>query len=107
MRKKNEAMAFGITRTELSVWKERVKRGELAYLTHYWLDDRFPGIKTVTKVGCSDLQRLTEWCAAHGLNPKYIHHRPPFPHFDLMGPKQQQILAEAGLHDHLERFNLL
>ncbi|TBL75633.1 hypothetical protein [Paenibacillus thalictri] len=99
-------MAFGIKREELTSWKEAVLRGEIAYLTHYWLDPRFPGVRTVTKVGCSDLERLTRWCTENGLNPKYIHHRPPFPHFDLIGPKQKEILQKEHLWDQLQRFHL-
>ncbi|SDE29534.1 hypothetical protein SAMN02799630_05116 [Paenibacillus sp. UNCCL117] len=99
-------MAFGIRREELVRWKEAVSRGELAFLTHYWLDDRFPGISTVTKVGCSDLVRLSDWCVRNGLNPAYIHHRPPYPHFDLIGPKQRDVLERQGLHDHIARFKL-
>ncbi|SEG56024.1 hypothetical protein [Paenibacillus sp. UNC499MF] len=100
-------MAFGVKREELQRWKEAVSRGDIAYLTHYWLDPRFPGITTVTKVGCSDLGRLSDWCASHGLNPGYIHNRAPFPHFDLIGPKQKEILWKEGIHDQLERFRLL
>lgn len=90
----------------MAEWKRRVERGEIAYLTHYWLDDRFPGIKTVTKVGCSDLSKLIDWCRRHGLNPRYIHHREKYPHFDLIGPKQKEILMEEQLWDHIERFKL-
>lgn len=100
-------MAFGITRDQLNEWKETVLRGEIAYLTHYWLDPRFPGVRTVTKVGCSDLARLTAWCVSYSLNPRYIHNRPPFPHFDLMGSKQVEILRSERLWSHLERFKLL
>ncbi|MEF2967496.1 hypothetical protein V3851_16840 [Paenibacillus sp. M1] len=100
-------MAFGINREELTAWKQAVSRGEIAFLTHYWLDPRFPGAKTVTKVGCSDLERLAAWCREHDLNPEYIHHRPPFPHFDLLGPKQREILMQEQLWDQLERFRLL
>ncbi|MFE1626375.1 hypothetical protein ACFLFF_06450 [Brevibacillus reuszeri] len=82
-------------------------REEIAFLTHYWLDPRFPGVKTVTKVGCSNRQRLTEWCHVHGLNPVYIHDRTPFPHFDLLGPRQKEILQLEGQWDQLERFGLL
>jgi hypothetical protein len=99
-------MAFGINRSELSRWKEAVTRGEIAYLTHYWLDARFPDFRTVTKVGCADLDRLSAWCSSHGLNPRYIHNRPPFPHFDLMGRKQVEILRNEKLWDHLKRFRL-
>lgn len=99
-------MAFGIKRAELEAWKKAVERGEIAYLTHYWLDPRFPGVRTVTKVGCADLERLRAWCAENGLNPRYIHHRPPYPHFDLIGPKQAEILRREGLLGQLERFGL-
>jgi len=100
-------MAFGITRKELARWKAEVDRGEIAYLTHYWLDPRFPGFKTVTKVGCSDLNKLSRWCAEHGLNPRYIHARGSYPHFDLLGPKQLEVLQKAGQREQLERFRLI
>ncbi|RKN80668.1 hypothetical protein [Paenibacillus ginsengarvi] len=100
-------MAFGITREELNRWKEAVSRGEIAYLTHYWLDPRFPGSTTVTKVGCADLHRLSAWCEAYGLPARYIHNRPPFPHFDLMGPKQVEVLRQEQLWEQLERFRLI
>ncbi|GIO61234.1 hypothetical protein [Paenibacillus cineris] len=99
-------MAFGINRIELNRWKEAVSRGEIAYLTHYWLDPRFPEMTTVTKVGCSDLDRLAGWCVSHGLSPKYIHNRSPFPHFDLIGPKQREILRKEKQWDQVERFHL-
>jgi hypothetical protein len=100
-------MAFGIKREELQLWKDAVTRGEIAFLTHYWLDPRFPDITTVTKVGCSDIQLLSGWCESYGLNPAYIHHRPPFPHFDLMGRKQKEILHAEQLWHHLERFKMI
>lgn len=99
-------MAFGITRAELKKWKEAVERGEIAYLTHYWLDPRFPGTRTVTKVGCSDMKRLSDWCFANGLNPKYIHDREKFPHFDLIGARQREILEKEQLWEHLDRFRI-
>ncbi len=101
------ALAFGISREELIAWKASVNRGEIAYLTHYWYDPRFPHYRTVTKVGCSDLARLTDWCIANDLPPRYIHKRSQFPHFDLIGPKQKQILLSEGLHDHLTRFHII
>ncbi|MCV9950437.1 hypothetical protein [Paenibacillus sp. BT-177] len=97
-------MAFGITRQELMSWKREVSRGEIAFLTHYWLDDRFPGITTVTKVGCSDLDKLRLWCKHNGLDPQYIHQRQPYPHFDLIGNKQTEILRKYGMSDQLRRF---
>lgn len=99
-------MAFGIKRAELTAWKEAVTRGETAYLTHYWFDPRFPEFRTVTKVGNANLERLTQWCIKNGLNPKYIHNRPPFPHFDLIGPKQIEILLQENMQQHLKRFGL-
>lgn len=99
-------MAFGIKREELNAWKASVARGETAFLTHYWFDARFPQFNTVTKVGNANMERLKEWCIANGLNPKYIHNRPPFPHFDLMGSKQREILKKENLTLHLERFRI-
>jgi hypothetical protein len=100
-------MAFGISRDEMQVWKEAVAKGEIAFLTHYWLDPRFPGMRTVTKVGCSDLDKLASWCRDNGLNPKYIHSRAEYPHFDLIGHKQIEILKREKLFDQLERFKLV
>ncbi|WP_438434005.1 hypothetical protein [Gorillibacterium sp. sgz500922] len=100
-------MAFGIRRDELTAWKEAVSRGEIAFLTHYWLDPRFPGCKTVTKVGCADLSRLSAWCVSHGLPPRYIHNRSPFPHFDLLGPRQAEILLAEGQEEQARRFGLV
>lgn len=100
-------MAFGIKRDELNRWKRDVSRGQIAFLTHYWHDPRFPECRTVTKVGCADVAKLADWCESRGLDPRYIHHRPPYPHFDLIGPKQTEILMQEGLWSHLERFRLV
>jgi hypothetical protein len=99
-------MAFGISRAELEAWKAEVASGRIAYLTHYWYDFRFPGVTTVTKVGCSDLDRLAAWCRRWDLDPAYIHRRGAYPHFDLIGPRQKAILAAEGFWSHIERFNL-
>ncbi|MBC8079153.1 MAG: hypothetical protein H7X86_02325 [Gorillibacterium sp.] len=99
-------MAFGITRGELEGWKAAVMRGEVAFLTHYWLDPRYPSIKTVTKVGCMNVERLSAWCEESGLPARYIHQRAVFPHFDLIGPKQLEILEREGLWEQVERFRL-
>ncbi|OMF22412.1 hypothetical protein BK133_26385 [Paenibacillus sp. FSL H8-0548] len=99
-------MAFGIKRKELEGWKAAVARGEIAFLTHYWLDPRFPDMRTVTKVGCSDRVKLSRWCLDNGLNPRYIHDRSEYPHFDLLGPKQREVLRAANLLEQLERFGM-
>ncbi|WP_219835447.1 hypothetical protein [Paenibacillus sp. R14(2021)] len=99
-------MAFGVKREELERWKARAASGEIAYITHYWHEPRFKGVKTVTKVGCDDLDKLTAWCLENGLEPKYIHRRQPFPHFDLIGAKQVEILKREGLWEQLSRFKL-
>ncbi|MBO2944216.1 hypothetical protein JJQ72_09575 [Paenibacillus sp. F411] len=99
-------MAFGITRQELRAWQQQTAAGVISFLTHYWYDPRFPQFTTVTKVGCSDLNRLAEWCLAHDLDPAYIHRRMPYPHFDLIGPRQREILRQAGQEDQLHRFKL-
>ncbi|MBB5323038.1 hypothetical protein HNQ34_000115 [Anoxybacillus tepidamans] len=99
-------MAFGIQRQELEEWKKKVKNGEIAFLTHFWYDARFPNYTTVTKVGCSDLEKLLAWGTKYNLRPEWIHKRDSFPHFDLLGEKQKEILQQEGLIDHLKRFRL-
>lgn len=98
-------MAFGIKRKELLFWKEKVMRGEIAFLTHYWLDSRFPDSYTVTKVGCIDQNKLERWGRQYGLKQEWIHQN-KYPHYDLFGAKQKEILLNEGLFDHIERFNL-
>ncbi|MCY8818320.1 hypothetical protein MOE19_16510, partial [Bacillus atrophaeus] len=98
--------AFGLHRGELNRGKQAVKRGEIAFLTHYWLDDRFPEAKTVTKVGCSDLEKLSSWGEKYGLKKEWIHKRDEFPHYDLLGETQKMILERERLTDHLSRFKL-
>lgn len=100
-------MAFGIKRAELIVWKNKVAKGDsVAFLTHYWLHPRFPEIKTVTKAGCSNIQLLKEWGRMYGLKPEWIHQRDQYPHFDLIGDKQVEILVKEGIVEQLERFQL-
>ncbi|MFQ3543222.1 hypothetical protein Q7A53_03995 [Halobacillus rhizosphaerae] len=99
-------MAFGLKREELVRWKKNVKKGEIAFLTHFWIDDRFPGCDTVTKVGCADLKKLTAWGRTYGLEPNWIHNDPRFPHFDLFGPRQVDILKKENQWDQIERFSL-
>ncbi|AJO58428.1 hypothetical protein ACMXZI_08030 [Bacillus subtilis] len=99
-------MAFGVKREELNRWKQAVKRGEIAFLTHYWLDDRFPEARTVTKAGCADIDKLVQWGAAYGLKKEWIHKKSEFPHFDLLGETQKYILEQENLTDHLIRFHL-
>ncbi|PLT29345.1 hypothetical protein [Peribacillus deserti] len=95
-------MAFGIKRRDIENWKRKIDRGEIAFLTHYWLDDRFPGCKTVTKAGCSDLDKLAEWGAKYGLQREWIHIRKDgYPHFDLLGERQAAILQAEGIHEPL------
>ncbi|WP_085992102.1 hypothetical protein [Oceanobacillus senegalensis] len=99
-------MAFGLKRDELKAWKRKVKNGEVAIITHYWMDDRFPDSYTVTKVGCSDIARLIEWGKQYGLKQEWIHNDEQYPHFDLFGEHQQMVLKEEKHFDQLERFNL-
>lgn len=97
-------MAFGIKKRELIEWKQKIDRGEIAFLTHYWLDDRFPESKTVTKVGCHDLEKLAEWGGKYGLKKEWIHiRRDGFSHFDLIGERQKEILEKEGLSTHIWR----
>ncbi|MBM4763447.1 hypothetical protein [Bacillus sp. B15-48] len=91
-------MAFGINRAELIRWKEGVARGEISFLTHYWVDERFPEYNTVTKVGCKDLAKLIAWGEKYGLQPEWIDKRKAdMPHFDLLGTRRDEILRKEGL----------
>jgi hypothetical protein len=95
-------LAFGINREELKNWKQKVQRGEIAFLTHYWIDDRFPGCTTVTKVGCNDMSKLADWGRNYGLKPEWIDDRKKdYPHYDLFGQKQTEILKNEGLVNRL------
>jgi hypothetical protein len=100
-------MAFGINKIELQAWKEQVSKGEIAFLTHYWLDPRFENATTVTKVGCTNLERLTNWGEKYGLKKEWIHNREKYPHFDLIGSSQIEILIAEGLESHIARFNMI
>ncbi len=100
-------MAFGISRKELQQWKRDIDNGKVAFLTHYWMDDRFPNCKTVTKAGCRDLNKLQEWGRKYGLKREWIHVREDgYSHFDLLGERQKEILIKENLFDHIKRFNL-
>jgi hypothetical protein len=95
-------LAFGLKREQINEWKQKIDEGEIAFLTHFWQDKRFPGYNTVTKVGCSDLNKLAEWGRKHQLQPQWIHHRKDgYSHFDLIGEKQKGILLKEGLIDHI------
>ncbi|MFC0524991.1 hypothetical protein ACFFGV_15535 [Pontibacillus salicampi] len=98
-------MAFGVTKQELAEWKRKVKQGDIAFLTHYWLDDRFPDAKTVTKVGSCNQDKLIAWGKQYNLQAHWIHEN-PYPHFDVMGEKQLEVLRSEGLTEHIKRFNL-
>ncbi|MRX70717.1 hypothetical protein GJU40_00850 [Bacillus lacus] len=99
-------MAFGINRTELKKWKKTAKKGEIAILTHYWLDERFPDAHCVTKVGCCDVEKLEEWGTRFGLDPKWIDNHPEYPHFDLFGEKQLEILSAYKKEEMMKRFRI-
>lgn len=99
-------MAFGVKRAELNEWKQNVLQGDIAFLTHFWLDDRYPDANSVTKVGSSDIERLAEWGEKYGLKKEWIHLRTNYPHFDLIGEKQLMILKKEKLFDHIKRFKL-
>jgi len=99
-------MAFGIKREELKAWKRKVQAGEMAFITHYWIHPRYPNITTVTKAGCSDLKKLIAWGETYGLKKEWIHQRDEYPHFDLIGPKQKEILISEQLWDQIQKFHL-
>ena len=96
-------MAFGIKRDELNRWKQDVTEERISFLTHYWVDDRFPGCSTVTKVGCSNLDKLERWGRQYGLKPEWMDLRGDYPHFDLFGDHQKRILKAEGMLAQLEK----
>lgn len=99
-------MAFGINRSELRKWQRKVLANKIAFITHYWLDERFPHATSVTKVGCADLDKLIEWGKQYQLRPEWIDLDPKYPHYDLFAPIQKEILASEGHFDQIERFQL-
>lgn len=99
-------MAFGIKREELKNWKDQVLNGELAFLTHYWIDERFPGCDTVTKVGCSDVEKLKQWGRTYGLEDHWIDYKEKYPHYDLFGDYQKKVLHQEGIWNQIHRFEI-
>jgi hypothetical protein len=102
-----DSLAFGIRREELVTWKREVQNGNISFLTHYWYNPEWKNYKTVTKVGCSNIERLAKWGEQHGLEKEWIHKRDHYPHFDLIGSKQKEILIKENKQDHLEKFPIL
>ena len=100
-------MAFGIKREELTSWKQAVENKQIAFLTHYWTDERFPGCNTVTKVGCSDIAKLIEWGKQYDLKEEWIDYKEAYPHFDLFGKYEYEIMKKEGLLEQLRRFRTL
>jgi hypothetical protein len=95
-------LAFGIKREQLIKWKQKIDDGKIAFLTHYWFDPRFPESKTVTKVGCNNLEKLAVWGAQYGLRKEWIDIRKDgYSHFDLLGENQQKILQAEGITETL------
>ncbi|MBS2969117.1 hypothetical protein J9317_10120 [Metabacillus sp. KIGAM252] len=99
-------MAFGIKRSELKQWKEAVDKGDIAFITHFWHDERFPSSHSVTKAGCSDLQKLAAWGKQFGLKAEWIDRRSVYHHFDLMGDRQLMILKKYGMEEIIKKFKL-
>ncbi|GAA0444779.1 hypothetical protein GCM10008983_22770 [Lentibacillus halophilus] len=99
-------MAFGVNRMELKEWQQEVENGRIAFLTHYWIDERFPDCDTVTKAGCRDLEKLMAWGRKYRLNPAWIHRDERYPHFDLFGEIQRRVLEQEGKWDQIKRFEL-
>lgn len=99
-------MAFGINKNELKKWKKQVKDNQISFLTHFWLDERFPKCDTVTKVGCANISTLAKWGEQYGLKKQWIHNRDQYPHYDLFGNIQKQILIKEQKITHLERFSI-
>lgn len=80
--------------------------GQIDFLTHYWLDGRFPDCSTVTKVGCNNIEKLIAWGQMHGLKSEWIDYNEHFPHFDLVGENQKKILEKEEQWDQIKKFHL-
>lgn len=101
-------MAFGVKKNELKRYKKNVANNELAILTHYWSDDRFPDSNTVTKVAANDLETLKAWGKKLQLYDYMIDpESTKIPHFDLFGPIQVRVLKELKRWNMLNRFHLM
>src|SRR5699024_10299076 len=99
-------MAFGIKREELINWKEQVMKGEIAFLTHYWQDDRFPGCYTVTKVGCSDINKLINWGKHYNLREELVELKEIFHNFDLFENKKKKFFLNEDKWFNIYILNL-
>ncbi|SDW13793.1 hypothetical protein SAMN05421781_0572 [Marinococcus luteus] len=99
-------MAFGIKAHELRAWKRKASAGEVALLTHYWYDPRFPDCDTVTKASCRDVETLARWGRQYGLKAGWIHYREDYPHFDLLGDYEAHILSEEKQWTQMQRFGI-
>lgn len=97
-------MAFGITRDELKAWQKKASAGDIAIITHYWTDPRFPTATSVTKVGSSDIKKLKAWGKQYGLNEHWIDYHAEYPHYDLFAPFQQLVLEQEDKQDQIRRF---
>ncbi|PRO64449.1 hypothetical protein [Alkalicoccus urumqiensis] len=94
-------MAFGVTRKEIYRWRREAESGTVAFLTHFWLDDRFPECITVTKAACTSRDKLIHWGKEYGLRPEWIHEDGNIPHFDLLGEKEEAVLLAEGCAEKL------
>lgn len=99
-------MAFGLKKEELIKWKKQVTSGEIAIITHYWQDKRFPNATTVTKIGCGDINKLIKWGEKYKLKPEWIDYKENYPHFDVFGEKQREILSNENEIKQLKKFNI-
>ncbi|CAM3742069.1 hypothetical protein [Alkalicoccus chagannorensis] len=98
-------MAFGVTREEVQAWRKAVASGEIAFLTHFWYDERFPEHPTVTKAACCSRERLEDWGKEYGLRPEWIHEDSHAPHFDLIGSWEYSILKQEGCLEQLQKLH--
>lgn len=99
-------MAFGLKKEELLEWKKQVASGKIAIITHYWQDKRFPNASSVTKIGCSDINKLINWGKIYNLKPEWIDFKKNYPHFDVFGEKQIEILLKENKIDQIKKFNI-
>ena len=67
----------------------------------------FRVVKPLRKPGALTLKNWVRWGERYGLKREWIDMRDDYPHFDLFGEHEREILVKEGLSAQLKRFDLL
>lgn len=79
-------------------WKE-VKRairlareGNVVIYSHPWHSEKMGQAKVVTKIMCSDKEKLLSWGNKRGLPLRAFHDTKKMPHYDIWGERAEAFL---------------